>query len=88
MLRIIATFIIIYLIFRVLTAYVFPLIVRWYLGRYKKKFYNDNPWAAEAAEKRKKESIHQSGKDKTKKPDTDRLGEYVDFEEINDKNES
>ncbi len=88
MLRIIATFILIYLIFRVLTAFVFPRIARWYLNRYKKKFYHENPWAAEAEEKRKKENTSHAGKDLHRKPDTDRLGEYVDFEEIKDKNES
>ncbi len=82
MLRVIATFILIYLLFRVLTAYVFPLIARWYINRYQKRFYRQNPWAAKAEEKRRQQEKERQGQNK--KPDTDKLGEYVDYEEIND----
>ncbi len=73
MLRLIALFIIIYLIFRVITTWLFPRLVRWYVGRARKRFYRDNPDAAHAAKK----------KQDLERP-SDRIGEYVDFEEIKD----
>lgn len=81
MLRIIATFIFIYLIFRVFTAYILPLIVKWYLNRAKKKFYRDNPHLAPDDEKKEGEMTisFRKGKSRT---DTENLGEYTDFEEI------
>lgn len=101
MLKVIATFILIYLLFRVLTMWVFPLIGRWYLDRYKKRFYRDNPWAAHASERQRGTAGRQGdarepgmhsgsrrgGQDHgPRRPvsDTDKLGEYVDFEEIDD----
>ena len=83
MLRIIATFILIYLVFRVLTTIVFPWIARLYLNRYKKRFYRENPWAAEAGRKSSQEASRwHREKAKGREADTDRLGEYVDYEEI------
>lgn len=127
MLKVIATFILIYLLFRVLTMWVFPLIGRWYLDRYKKRFYRENPWAADAAARQrgatgrqgetKGYGMHPGGqgearghdmysgrkggaqhsdrhpggrgsgrKQGSRRPanDSDKLGEYVDFEEIDD----
>ena len=43
LLRIIATFILIYLVFRLFTYYVLPWILKWYLKRFKRKFYERNP---------------------------------------------
>ncbi len=78
MLRIIATFILIYLVFRFMTMVVFPWIARWYLKRYKKRFYQDNPGAADAARK------HSREQKVAREADTDQIGEYVDYEEITD----
>jgi hypothetical protein len=66
MLRLIATFILIYLVFRIVTAWIMPMIVRWYVNRHKKKYYEKNP------EVRRDKPTTKS----------DQLGEYVDFEEI------
>lgn len=82
MLRIIGTFILIYLIFRVLTAYVFPWIVKWYLNRVKEKFYQQNPHYAETQKKQKKGEVTITYKDDKNKPDTNNLGEYTDFEDL------
>ncbi len=84
MLRIIATFILIYLIFRIVISFVFPKIGQWYLNRHRDKFYRNNPGAARAKERRQKQRMNISQNDKEKKTDTDRIGEYVDFEEIDD----
>ena len=66
MLRLIATFVLIYLVFRIVTAWIMPMIVRWYVNRYKKKYYQKNPPRPTEPPPSK----------------TDQLGEYVDFEEI------
>ncbi len=87
MLRIIATFIIIYLVFRVLTTVIFPWIAKWYIRRYQKRFYRNNPQAQQARRKRKNEGVHISRMDDKRKPDTDRIGEYVDYEEIREEKE-
>lgn len=80
MLRIILTFILIYLIFRILTTYVFPWLVRWYLRRFQNRFYRDNPWHQQQQQHKKEGEVNISGAPpKSKK---DQLGEYVDFEEI------
>ncbi len=50
----------------------------------KKKFYRENPWAAEAEERRKAQHRKYQESQKTRTPDTDQLGEYVDYEEIDD----
>lgn len=84
MLRVIATFILIYLIFRVVITFVVPWVARWYLRRVKNKFYRDNPWAAEAEAKRKAQHQKYQESRKNRMPDTDQLGEYVDYEELDD----
>ncbi|MFO7997519.1 MAG: hypothetical protein R6U86_00900 [Bacteroidales bacterium] len=69
MLRLIATFILIYLLFRVVTTWLLPMLVRWYINRFKRRYHRENqrPKPEQAAAK------------------TDKLGEYVDYEEIREK---
>ncbi len=85
MLRIIGTFILIYLIFRILISYIFPKIGQWYLNRYRDKFYRNNPAAAKAKERRKKQGMHIRQEQDKQSADTDKIGEYVDFEELENK---
>ncbi len=84
MLRIIATFILIYLIFKIIISFVLPRIGQWYLNRHRDKFYRNNPDAARARERRDKQGMHISQKGKEKHTESDKLGDYVDFEEIDD----
>jgi hypothetical protein len=84
MLRIIATFILIYLIFRIIISFVLPKIGQWYLNRHREKFYHNNPGAARAKERHKNQGMNISENEKGKHTDTDKIGEYVDFEEIDD----
>ncbi|MDX9942898.1 MAG: hypothetical protein RBS53_11830 [Bacteroidales bacterium] len=79
--KLIVTIIIIYLVFRVLTTYVFPWLVKRYIERAKKKFYSDNPQFREKQEK-KKGDMTITYKEEQDQPDTDKLGEYTDFEDI------
>ncbi len=66
MLRIIATFILIYLIFRIMISFVLPKIGQWYLNRHRDKFYRNNPGAAKARERRNRQGMHISQKEKEK----------------------
>lgn len=80
MLRLIATFIIIYLAFRVFTALFFPLIAKWYLNRFKKRFYQQNPGYEERSRKGKVNIKMPPGA--AKAAQSEHIGEYVDYEEI------
>lgn len=87
LIRIIATFLLIYLAFRFFTMYIFPLLVRWFINKQKKKFYQQNPhMRPPETEEKKKRGVKFSspgGSSKTQKS-TDQIGEYVDFEELKD----
>ncbi len=85
MLKIIATFILIYLVFRIMIFYVFPKIGQWYLNRYRNKYYRNNPDAARAKARREKQGMHiRQDKDK-QSGNSNKIGEYVDFEDIENK---
>ncbi len=83
--KIIATFILAYLIFRIFTAWILPMIARWYINRFRKKFYERNPHARQSGERKKRGDIHITYKSSAEKTSTDDLGEYVDFEEVKEK---
>jgi hypothetical protein len=81
LIKLIATFLIIYLVFRFFTMYLLPVLIRWYLNRFKKRFYEQNPHL------RKDEHDNTTSNMNTKKESgniTNQIGEYVDFEEIKD----
>lgn len=80
MLRIILTFILIYLVFRILTTFVFPWLASWYLKRFSKRFYRNNQWQGQHHQQKQEHGVHISGKPPESKKDD--LGEYIDFEEI------
>ena len=87
MIKIIATFVFIYLIFRIFVGWVLPALVRWYVNSYRKRFYRENPRAYRAAQRNKADVdisyTHDPGVSQT-----DRLGEYVDFEDVQDNTKS
>lgn len=85
LIRIIATFLLIYLVFRFFTMYIFPLLVRWFINKQKKRFYEQNPHMRPPdQEEKKKQGVKFSQKEGSSKPGkpTDQIGEYVDFEEL------
>ncbi len=84
--KIIATFIIIYLIFRIVIFYIIPKIGQWYLNRHRNKFYRNNPAAAKAKKRMEKQGMQISQESKYQSTDSDNIGEYVDYEEIEDNN--
>lgn len=83
LIKLIATFLIIYLVFRFFTMYLFPVLLRWYLNRFKKRFYERNPHL-------RQDEYGNNASDVNTPKNTDsgnkinQIGEYVDFEEIKD----
>lgn len=87
LIRIIATFILIYLIFRLFTSLVLPWLIQWYLKRFKKKFYEQNPHLRQEEEQPRKGrskvriTYKQSG---YRSKSLDDVGDYVDFEDVDE----
>jgi hypothetical protein len=84
LIKLIVTFILIYLAFRVITMHLVPVLIKWYLKRFQQKFYEQNPHL------RREQEVHKKGgrviiQEETKKADKslpDDIGEYIDYEEI------
>ncbi|MFW5663553.1 MAG: hypothetical protein ACOCYD_00795 [bacterium] len=90
LIRIIGTFLIIYLVFRILAMYVFPLLVRWFINKQKKKFYEQNPHMRPPETEEKSKGgvkFSRAGNAATDSKSTDQIGEYVDFEDIKEDKE-
>ena len=85
MLEIIGTFVLIYIVFRIITGLIIPWLLKRQLNKFKKKFYEQNQSRQAYSRKRQKGGVNVSMDKKSKKKfDSDNIGEYVDFEEIND----
>jgi hypothetical protein len=84
MLKIIGTFILIYLIFRVFTYYILPWIMRMYIKSFKKKFYEQNPHLRpDEPQKKGKSKVNIKFNRSAQKSGIDKdFGDYIDFEEI------
>jgi hypothetical protein len=86
LLKIITTFLVIYLIFRIVTMYVFPALIRWYLKRFQRKFYEQNPHLrnqeqSKGSGSRNRIIVNEEPVKDGKNPSNE-IGEYVDYEEI------
>ncbi len=89
MLEIIGTFILIYIIFRVVTGLIIPWLLKRQLNKYKKKYYERNQGGRKYSGKQRNKDVNISIKTKDKKRfDSDNIGEYIDFEEIEDNNKN
>jgi hypothetical protein len=73
---------IIYLVFKVLSKYVLPFLVRKSVKNFQEKFYQQNPNV-----RRKEEGEVTIQQDKKTKEKSGDIGEYVDFEEVKDEKE-
>ena len=79
--------ILVYLFFRLLGRYILPWLVRRYMKNVEKKFYQDQYQEKSKQKKRKKEgdiNINTKSSKSSSKGSDDELGDYVDFEEIDD----
>ncbi|MCF8302378.1 MAG: DUF4834 family protein [Bacteroidales bacterium] len=88
MLKLIFYIILFYLIFKVMVRYVFPFLVRLYLKSVRKKFYQQNPhYRQQQQQQRQKkrkdgEVTIEYMQHKQRQPSTDNVGEYVDYEDV------
>lgn len=83
LLRFILIIIIIYYAFRLLIRYVLPWLVKLYLKNFQKNFYKQNPNVRQK-DKRKDGDVKVDYVPNKEERDNN-IGEYVDFEEIDDK---
>jgi hypothetical protein len=85
LIRIIAIFLLAYLIFRFVTLYILPWVLRSFINRQKEKFYKENPHLRKDQDpsgKKGKGGIRFSGDVHSNGKSTGQIGEYVDYEEI------
>lgn len=74
--------IIFYYLFKLLVRYLFPWIVKRYLKYFQNKFYEQNPQARPKQSKDEgKVKVDYEPKQDSK---SDNIGEYVDYEEVDD----
>lgn len=72
-----------YLFFRLFTGFILPWIVKLIIKRFQKRFYEQNPGTGPLPNNHKgKVTIHRMSDKKENEIPPD-LGEYIDFEEIN-----
>ncbi len=82
--RLLLIILICYIFFRILVGFIFPLLVRWYVNKSREKFFRDNPQHAERQQKKEGEMTINIKRTSHVRPNSDKLGEYTDFEEIKD----
>ncbi len=77
--------VLLYIFFRVLGRYILPYLVKRYINKQKEKFYRQSPYYKKKEEETKKDNdIHIKDISEEGKRKKDDLGEYVDFEEMDD----
>lgn len=88
MLKFLFFLVVIYLFLRFMGRYIIPWLVRRYIKKTQQKFYKQNPDADPGYQQKKKKKEGEvnikTGKKKSDQKNDDELGEYVDYEEIDD----
>lgn len=87
-LRVLIIIVLLYYLFKILVRYLFPYLVKTFLNRAQKQFYEQNPHLDPEQKSNQKEGEIKVNKKAGKSPEKgdSEFGEYVDYEEINDKN--
>lgn len=80
--RLLLTVLLIYICFRIIVSLILPLLVRWYVKRSRDRFLRNNPQYAERQQKKEGEMTITIKRTSQGKPNSDKLGEYTDFEEV------
>ena len=85
MLEFILWFILIYILLRAFAKFVFPLLLKYYLNKFQQKFYQQNT-SIDPNRKEGDTNIEFTSDKKTRKGNkTENIGEYIDYEEIEQK---
>lgn len=77
--------ILIYFAFRLFGKYLLPFIVKYYLKRFQKKFYQQNPHINPDRKEGETNVDYAPAKKTNRKTNADGIGEYIDFEELETK---
>ncbi|MFW6248889.1 MAG: DUF4834 family protein [Bacteroidota bacterium] len=92
MLKILAIFILIYLTLKLFAIVIFPRLVKWYFRRIQKQFYNAQSGHREHRQSQKQgrgsskvKITYNRGTGKSSAA-SEKVGEYVDYEEIKEEN--
>ncbi len=85
MLEFILWIILIYFAFRMFARFILPYLLKYFLKRFQQKFYQQNPHI-NPNRKEGETNVEFVPENKTKvKTDSDKIGEYLDYEEIENK---
>ncbi len=84
MFKVLWIILLIYLFFRLLTRTLFPFLARNYVKKAQEKFYQQNPNISPEEAKRKEGEVNIKTKPTPKATQKEALGDYVDFEEVED----
>jgi len=82
MFKVLWIILLIYLFFRLLTRTLFPFLARNYVKKAQEKFYQQNPHINPEEAKKREGEVKIKSKPKTQSKSKEELGDYVDFEEI------
>mgnify|MGYP000999990160 CR=1 FL=1 len=81
--KILVIIIAVYLVFRIIARLLLPYLIKRFIEKQKEFFYQHNPHVRRPSNKKEGEMSIHINTAKRKKENTDNLGEYVDFEDIN-----
>ena len=84
MLKVLWIILLIYLFFRLLTRTLFPFLVRNYVKKAQEKFYQQNPNIDPEEAKKHEGEVKVKSRPKNEHNKKDELGDYVDFEEVDE----
>lgn len=88
LIKILAVFFLIYLVFRFFVLYLSPSVLRWLVYRQKKKYYKQNPTGQKSGTGKSGNNMHfNEQQTRSNGYSNDKIGEYVDFEEIKEDKE-
>jgi len=84
MFKVLWIILLIYLFFRLLTRTLFPFLARNYVKKAQEKFYQQNPNINPEEAKRQEGEVKVKSRPQKTTAKKDELGDYVDFEEVDE----
>jgi len=86
MLDFILWIILIYFAFRIISRFLLPYLVKYFFKRFQQKFYQQNPHIHSEKKEGETSVDYKPSKKENRKTNADAIGEYIDYEEINQNN--
>lgn len=82
LLRFIVIIFFIYLVFRLLSRYIFPWLIKFSLKRFQSRFYEQNPHLRPEKPKKEGEVTIKNVRQEEEAKIPDDFGDYVDYEDV------